>query len=239
MNHTIQIASLLTALFATACLPSLELKQPQRFTDPMVKRLQFEDRCGLQRYFDRKPPRILILSERAVSPDSRTEVGQAEVLVRRGPQLTELGRILNRFYREVPGWLYGSDVTVATDFLRRIPRPVKGRGVFRQGRGVVVIPTTATITMASGKNKVEIAYHPCVGELLFGRQTYRLRRLVLSPAPPPRRIRPRPVPRAQPRARPNPRAQPRVRPRVQPRVQPRAQPRTRPRVQSPLPPLPR
>lgn len=231
MNRTIQIASLLTALFTTACLPSMELKQPRRFTGRMVKRLQFEDGCGLQRYFDRKPPRILLLSERAVSPGSRTEVGQSEVLVRRGPQLRELARILKRFYREVPGWLLGSDVTVATDFIRRIPRPVPGRGVFRQGRGVVLIPTTATITMASGKNRVQVAYHPCVGELLFGRQTYRLRRRLLSPAPPPRRRRPRP--RVQPRVQQRPRT------RAQPRARPRAEPRTRPRIQSPLPPLPR
>jgi len=119
---TLQYAGLLTALMTTACVSTLELKAPRPFTGQTVKRMQFDDTCGLQGYFDRKPPRILILEERAVSPDSRTELGRAKVLVRRGPQLKKLNEILKRYYRRVPRWLHRSDVTVATDFLRRIPK---------------------------------------------------------------------------------------------------------------------
>jgi hypothetical protein len=235
MKATMRITGLLTALMTTGCVPTLELKEPRSFRGPMVKRMQFDDACGLQRYFDRKPPRILILEERAVSPDSRTELGKARVLVRRGPQLKQLGVLLKRYYREVPRWLHDSNVTVTTDFLRRIPRPSKRRQVLGQSRGVVVIPTTAQITLESGKRRAEIAYHPCLGELLFGRRTYLLRRMVLAPMPRVR-VRPRPDPRPDPRPRVAPRPDPR--PRVVPTPDPR--PRPRPDARRPgLPPLPR
>lgn len=249
MNRTIQIASLLTALGTAACLPSLELKQPRKFTGPMVKRMQFDDTCGLQQYFDRKPPRILILGERAASLDSRTEVGQTRVLVRRGRQLTELGKVLKRFYRDVPGWLLSSDITVETDFLRRIPPPKKRGGILQQGRGVVLIPTTAVTTMASGKRMVEVVYHPCVGELLFGRETYRLRRVLLAPTPhrrarplprPTPRAKPRPDPRPAVRTDPRPAVRPDPRPAVRPDPRPTPRPTPRPDPRRPgLPPLPR
>ncbi len=223
-----QITGLLTALMTTACVPTLELKEPRVFTGPMVKRMQFDDACGLQKYFDRKPPHILILEERAVSPDSRTELGRAKVLVRRGPQLKKLIELLNRYYREVPRWLGRSDVTVMTDFLRRIPRPGKKRGVLVGRRGVVVIPTTAHITVKSGQREAELAYHPCLGELLFGRRTYLLRRMVLAPMPRVRaRPRPRPRPRTRPRATPRPDPRPDPRPRATPRPDPRPDPRPR------------
>ena len=247
MSRRIRIAALVAALGTAGCLPTLELKRPQVFTDQMVKQMQFGDACGLQRYFDRNPPRILILEERAVSPGSRTEAGRAKVLVRRGPQLTKLAELLDRYYRAVPGWLRRSDVTVTTDFLRRIPRPTKGKsqGAFGQDRGLVLIPTTAHITMASGEQKVEVAYHPCLGELIFGRRTYRMRRLVLAP---PRRATPRPAPRPAPRPdprpipRPDPRPDPRAAPRPTPRPIPRPISRPTPRPDPPrptLPPLPR
>jgi hypothetical protein len=235
------------ALLAAACVPTLELKDPQPFTDRVVKRMQFQDACRLQAYFDKKPPQILILGERAASADGRTEAGQARVLVRPGPQLSKLGEILRRFYRDVPEWLLTTEVTVTTDFLRRIPRRGKRLGALALDRGVVVIPTTARITLAVGKQVVEAAYHPCLGELLFGRRTYALRRLILSGPPrAPRRARvaPRPDPRVAPRPdprvvpRPDPRAAPRPDPRAVARPDPGIAPRPDPRRPA-LPPLPR
>jgi hypothetical protein len=239
---TTTAATLLTlgiALLTAACVPTLELKNPQSFTDRVVKRMQFQDACQLQAYFDRKPPQIQILGETAASADGRTEVGQARVLVRPGPQLTKLGELLERFYQDVPRWLLTEEVTVTTDFLRRIPRRGKRLGALALDRGVVVIPTTAHITLAAGKRVVEVAYHPCLGELLFGRRTYALRRLVLS-GPPRTPTRPRAVPRPDPRAapRPDPRAAPRPDPRAAPRPDPRAAPRPDPR-RPVLPPMPR
>lgn len=235
MTRRIHIAGLVAALGTAACMPILELTEPRSFTDRTVKRMQFDDACGLQQYFDRKPPRILILGELAVSPDRRTEVGRARVLVRRGPQLTKLGEILNRFYRDVPGWLVHANVTVTTNFLRRIPRPAKGQAqsAFTQDRGVVVIPATAYITMESGKRKLEVAYHPCLGELLFGRRTYRLRRLLLAPS---KRTAPRSAPRLATRPDPRPATRPDPRPATRPT--PRPTPRPGPRRPG-LPPLPR
>ncbi len=244
MNARIQLASLLALLLTTACLPTLELKQPRSFTGRQVKRMQYEDACKLQHYFDLKPPQALILEERATSANSRTEAGTTRVLVRRGVQLQQLGRILKRYYLDVPQWLLRSDVTVKTDFLRRIPKPRKGkRSILQQSRGVVIIPTTATIIMEAGEQKVQVSYHPCLGELLFGHRTYKLRRLILHPVKGPRTraipvVRPAPKPRLRPVPRPRVRPDPRPALRPEPRPDPRPAPRPEPRRPG-LGPLPR
>ena len=70
-----------------------------------------------------------------------------------------------------------------------------------------MVPTDADIKLKVGVRTYRLAYHPCVGEFLFGRRTYALRKKLLAPdtparAPPRPRERPRVKERARPRATP-------------------------------------
>ncbi|MFH2005789.1 MAG: hypothetical protein ABI333_04290 [bacterium] len=232
-----------TLLLFTGCAPFVSLQKDEVFTAKKVKALQFDDACRLQSYFDKKPPDLLVMDERtAGQANANLEAGEVTLEIAKGPQLTKLGQILKRFYADVPPELLTSRLILSTSFVRRVSskktKDKQGKPVARRAIGVTLLPKDAKITVRVGDDRFVLAYHPCVGEFLFGRLTYKLRGQLLSPAPTPApRARPRERARPEPRrraARPAPRPQPEKRPVTTPPRPDRPPLRT-----SPLPEMPR
>ena len=66
-----------------ACIPILEVKAPQTFTDKRVKAMQFDDACRLQAYFDAKPPRPEVASERSTVTGTGSGAGGGMIFSKR------------------------------------------------------------------------------------------------------------------------------------------------------------
>ena len=167
-------AAVLTCLSTLGCTPAVGLKQPKELTPEEVTRLRTLDACRLASPHRAKPKTRITTVERTVGHTSNwLELGRATVRIGKGPQLLKLREILRRFYRRVPTPMLTSPLVMEVDFIRRIGTPkttAKHRGNATKLRplGTLVVRCDHNIIVRVGGATFQLAYHPCVGELLFG-----------------------------------------------------------------------
>lgn len=179
-------SSILSLFFLFACGPSVRRDLstlPQR-------RITYDDMCHLQDFFDdresahgpdfRSPDEHVTEAQRdAPSPQGaprRGIVGEGEYIVSDGPARARLRRMILEEYKDVDANHPALNAEVlhvevgwwSTGPVRRL----------RPDRPVVLV---------AGPRRLELPFHPCIGELLFARSLYRMRHELVSPpaSPPP------------------------------------------------------
>jgi hypothetical protein len=167
-------AAVLTFVFASGCTPAVGLKHPTSLTPQQVTRLRTVDACRLASPHKATPKARVTTVERTVGHTSNwLEFGRATVRLSSGPQLLKLREILRRFYRAVPTTMLTSPLVMEVDFIRRIGTPkttAKSQGSPAKLRplGWLTVRSDHNIIVRVGGATFRLAYHPCVGELLFG-----------------------------------------------------------------------
>lgn len=156
----------------TACAPDVTLRRPTSFTPEQVKLTLWQDRCGLQTFFDARPFHNMVVEDRGwtevIAPGVVQQRGVITVRVSDAQQRRQLRALLARYYRASPAAavLWGaSSYDVTVNYVRMCDRPRMARG--------------STVTIQVGPNKVDLAYHPCMGEYLLNRDLYRTRAAML------------------------------------------------------------
>lgn len=147
----------------------------------------FEDRCGLQDYFDTlslrkaQPPTVLSTHELERTEGHRSAGGRTKFAFETEFQLRTVRRLLSTFWTRVPEPL-----------LKRYPIELEVHWSERAGVRRVVTDADAEIAVAG--ETWALPYHVCLSELLFGAPLYATRRemlglpALLPPADPPRRV---------------------------------------------------
>lgn len=152
-----------------SCAQTIGLKQQQEFTPEVHKEMRATDACKLGPYFAAHPKVRTQATERTVGHTSNwLEFGEVTAKVESGPQLKQLRTLLARLYRGIPGPVLRSPLTLRLDFIRRIGEPRgKARKAPQPPKGLLVVRPDYEIRVVARGKTYRMAYHPCVGELLF------------------------------------------------------------------------
>jgi len=149
---------------------TVALRSPERFTVAEVRRLGWDDRCGLQKFFEQEPPpnRELLVrtSAELLGPQADTQRGQITYEVSDPQQRQMLRALVSRLYGKVQAIENASRLEVTVDFYTYCRKP----------RMLV----DSSITVRAAGQQVRLAYHPCVGELLLNGDIYRARPTLIA-----------------------------------------------------------
>ncbi len=170
MKTFVVSAALLALGFVTACTSAVDLKQPEQFTRSRITQLRAADACRLASTWKATAQARPIPTERTVGHTSNwLEFGRATVRLDHGPVLKKLREILRLYYQRVPTPMLNKGLVLELQFVRRIgePRAHVGKAPLRPLGERVVRSDQSIIVRVDGAT-FRLAYHPCVGELLFG-----------------------------------------------------------------------
>src|SRR6188508_2992118 len=132
----------------------------------------FDDMCGLQEYFDAleirtsPPPRVVsALDLEGTSEGKRVRGGRERYAFENDFQLKHVRRLLNENWRRLPE-------SVAT--ANKIELEVK----WSEKAGTKRVITDEEAEMTIGKETLNLPYHVCLSELIYGEPLYRQRRVM-------------------------------------------------------------
>jgi len=132
----------------------------------------FDDMCGLQEYFDALeirtslPPRVVNAQDlEGWSEGKRVQGGKERFAFENDFQLSHARRILNENWRRLPE---------SVDSARKIEIEVK----WTEKAGVRRVVTDQEAELTVGGETVNLPYHVCLSELLYGEPLYRQRRVM-------------------------------------------------------------
>jgi hypothetical protein len=146
----------------------------------------FDDRCGLQEYFDAlaassalAPPAEVSGQGVGTNSDGEALGGTARFVFASEFQIHYLRRLLDENWKRVPPALMSAE---------RVELEVR----WSQKAGVRRVVTTEGASIATADDSWYLPYHVCLSDLLFGEDLYKTRRafLQLPPAKPSRFIKP-------------------------------------------------
>jgi hypothetical protein len=130
----------------------------------------FDDMCGLQEYFDAleigtsRPPRVVsALDQEATTKGKAVRGGTERFAFENDFQLKHLRRVLDENWRRLPAQVAGAD---------KIEIEVK----WAEKAGTKRVVTDQPAEMGIGNETLELPYHACLSEILYGEPLYRQRR---------------------------------------------------------------
>ncbi len=166
-TNLITATLLTTVLVVSGCGDQIRLKTPNSFSPKKVRLYSWEDRCGLQTWFDAMPPANDVLIEAGYTRIGRggraNEVGSTTHRISNKRQQRMLRRLLKRYYGTMPQVAQQASFTVTVQYYRYC------------GKARLVLGSE--IRIDAGGRTALLAYHPCIGEYLLNRDLYRTRRL--------------------------------------------------------------
>ncbi len=165
--HSInKLSMVLCFAFLAGCGSQVSLKTPSSFTPKQVRLYSWEDKCGLQSYFDSKPKPNAMLFEvgygNAMRGGKMQELGSTTYRIRDPRQRSMFKQILRRYYRTVPEIAHNASFTVTVNYYRYC--------------GKARMTTGSAVRLDAGGRTATLAYHPCVGEYLLNGDLYLTRR---------------------------------------------------------------
>jgi hypothetical protein len=165
---TLLVCSL--ASLAACAPPVVRLRTPKQFTVAEVRRIGWDDRCGLQGFFDQAPPPNRKLQVRTgnegIAPAAGAPHGQITYEVAEARQRTMFQSMIRRLYGHLPAVEASDRLEVTVDFYTFCNKP----------RMLV----DSSITVRAAGQQLRLAYHPCVGELLLNGDIYRERHTLIA-----------------------------------------------------------
>ena len=150
----------------------------RRFGKATMNKVIYDDRCGLQEYWDRVAMGIVRLPQQVSSSEvektegKRANGGKSSFAFTSDGQLAVLRRVLSDNWRRVPEEVMTADQV-----------EVEVRWSERAETKFVVMSEDAELRV--GRESYTLPYHHCLSALLFGESLYGMRRQMvgLSPVP--------------------------------------------------------
>jgi hypothetical protein len=132
----------------------------------------FDDMCGLQEYFDAlaigtsPPPRVVsALDLEGMSEGKRVRGGRERFAFENDFQLKHVRRVLNENWRRLPEG-------VAT------ANKIEIEVTWSEKAGTKRVATNKEAGLTIGEETVDLPYHVCLSELIYGEPLYRQRRVM-------------------------------------------------------------